>query len=39
MNELKYVRGTLRKVRKRDIAKTVLKSPGALVSKRVRGNI
>lgn len=39
MNELKYVRGTLGKVRKRDIAKTVLKSPGALVSKRVRGNI
>jgi hypothetical protein len=39
MNELKYVRGTLGKVRKRDIAKTVLKSPGALLSKRVRGNI
>ena len=39
MNELKYVRGTLRKVRKRDVVKTVLKSPGALVSKRVRGNI
>lgn len=36
MNEFKYVRGTLRKVRKRDIARTVLKSPGALVSKRVR---
>lgn len=39
MNELKYVRGTLGKVRKRDIAKTVLKSPGAMFSKRVRGNI
>ena len=39
MNELKYVRGTLGKVRKRDIAKTIMKSPGALVSRRVRGNI
>lgn len=39
MNELKYVRGTLRKVRKRDVVKTVLKSPGALVSRRVRGSI
>jgi hypothetical protein len=36
MNEFKYVRGTLSKVRKRDLARTVLKSPGALVSRRVR---
>jgi hypothetical protein len=39
MNELKYVKGTLSKVSKRDIAKTIIKSPGALVSKRVRSNI
>lgn len=39
MNELKYVKGTLCKVSKRDIAKTIIKSPGALVSKRVRSNI
>lgn len=39
MNEFKYVRGTLGKVRKRDIARTVLKSPGALVSKRVRNSV
>mmetsp|Transcript_16878 Transcript_16878/g.25532 ORF Transcript_16878/g.25532 Transcript_16878/m.25532 type:complete len:417 (+) Transcript_16878:151-1401(+) len=39
MNEFKYVRGTLSKVRKRDIARTVLKSPGALVSKRVRNSV
>lgn len=36
MNEFKYVRGTLSKVRKRDLARTVLKSPGALLSQRVR---
>ena len=36
MNELKYVKGTVSKVRKRDMAKSLLKSPGALVSKRVR---
>jgi len=36
MNELKYVRGTLSKLRKRDIAKVIIKSPGAIVSKRVR---
>uniref|UniRef100_A0A7S2NYU5 Tyrosine specific protein phosphatases domain-containing protein n=1 Tax=Leptocylindrus danicus TaxID=163516 RepID=A0A7S2NYU5_9STRA len=39
MDEIKYVRGTLSKLRKRDIAKAVLKSPGAVVSKRVRGNV
>ena len=38
MNEFKYVRGTLSKVRKRDIARTLLKSPGALVSRRVRSS-
>lgn len=39
MNEFKYVRGTLGKVRKRDIATTIMKSPGALVSRRVRANV
>lgn len=39
MNELKYVRGTLSKVRKRDIGKVIMKSPGAIVSKRVRSSI
>merc|ERR1712157_282535 len=36
MNEFKYVRGTLSKLRKRDLAKVILKSPGAIVSKSVR---
>lgn len=36
MNEFKYVRGTLAKLKKRDIARVILKSPGALVSRRVR---
>ena len=39
MNELKYVRGTLSKLRKRDIAKTIIKSPGTIVSKKARENI
>jgi len=39
MNEFKYVRGTMKKLKKRDIAKAVLKSPGAIVSRRVRTNI
>lgn len=39
MNELKYVKGTVSKVRKRDIAKVLIECPGALVSKRVRGHI
>lgn len=39
MNELKYVKGTLRKLRKRDIAKAVLQSPGAIVSRRVRHRV
>jgi len=36
MNEFKYVKGTLSKLRKRDIAGVLLKSPGAIVSKNVR---
>jgi protein tyrosine/serine phosphatase len=39
MNEVKYVRGTLSKVRKRDIAKTIIKSPTAIISKTARENI
>jgi protein tyrosine/serine phosphatase len=39
MNELKYVKGTVSKLRKRDITKTILKSPGAIVSKRVRNSV
>mmetsp|Transcript_8158 Transcript_8158/g.11757 ORF Transcript_8158/g.11757 Transcript_8158/m.11757 type:complete len:443 (+) Transcript_8158:183-1511(+) len=39
MNEFKYVKGTISKVRKRDLAGTVLKSPAALLSKRARDNI
>lgn len=39
MNELKYVRGTLSKLRKRDIAKVLIKSPGAIVSRRVRSSV
>jgi hypothetical protein len=35
MNEFKYVRGTVTKVRKRDIAKAIIKAPGALLSKRI----
>jgi Tyrosine phosphatase family len=36
MNEFKYVKGTVSKVRKRDITKSILKSPGAILSRRVR---
>ena len=39
MNEFKYVRGTVSKVRKRDIARSILKSPGALLSRRVRSSV
>lgn len=39
MNELKYVRGTLSKLRKRDIAKTIIRSPSTIVSKAARDNI
>jgi len=35
MNEFKYVRGTVTKLRKRDIAKAIIKAPGALLSKRI----
>jgi hypothetical protein len=35
MNEFKYVRGTLSHLRKRDLAKSVLKSPAAFLSTRV----
>jgi protein tyrosine/serine phosphatase len=35
MNEFKYVRGTVSRIRKRDVARSMLKAPGALVSKRV----
>jgi protein tyrosine/serine phosphatase len=39
MNEFKYVKGTVSKLRKRDITKAILKSPGALVSRRVRSSV
>lgn len=39
MNELKYVRGTLSKLRKRDIAKTIIRSPTTIISKSARENI
>lgn len=39
MNEFKYVRGTLSKLRKRDIARVLLQSPAAAVSKRARDKI
>ena len=39
MNELKYVRGTLSKLRKRDIAATIVKSPTAIISKGAREKI
>ena len=39
MNEFKYVKGTVSKLRKRDLAKAALKSPGALVSKKVRQSV
>jgi protein tyrosine/serine phosphatase len=35
MNEFKYVRGTVTKLRKRDITRSLLKSPGAVFSKRI----
>lgn len=35
MNEFKYVRGTVTKLRKRDITRSLLKSPGAIFSKRI----
>jgi protein tyrosine/serine phosphatase len=39
INEFKYVKGTVSRLRKRDITKTILKSPGAIVSKRVRNSV
>jgi protein tyrosine/serine phosphatase len=39
MNEFKYVKGTVSKLRKREVAKAILKSPGALVSRRVRSSV
>jgi protein tyrosine/serine phosphatase len=39
MNEFKYVKGTVSKVRKRDITKALLKSPGAIFSRRVRSSV
>ena len=39
MDELKYVKGTLPKLRKRDIARVLLQSPAAAVSKRARVKI
>ena len=39
MNEFKYVKGTVSKVRKRDITAAILKSPGAMFSKRIRSSL
>mmetsp|Transcript_60029 Transcript_60029/g.72142 ORF Transcript_60029/g.72142 Transcript_60029/m.72142 type:complete len:412 (+) Transcript_60029:201-1436(+) len=39
MDEFKYVRGTLSVMRKRDIFRALLKSPGAIFSKRVRQSV
>jgi protein tyrosine/serine phosphatase len=39
INEFKYVKGTVSRLRKRDISKAILKSPGAIVSKRVRNSV
>lgn len=39
MNEMKYVRGTVSKLRKRDIAGAIIKSPTAIVSKAAREQI
>ena len=39
MNELKYVRGTVTKLRKRDIAGAIIKSPTAIISKAAREKI
>ena len=35
MNEFKYVRGTVTKLRKRDLTRSLLKAPGAMLSKRI----
>jgi protein tyrosine/serine phosphatase len=36
MNEFKYVKGTVSKVRKRDLMGVLVRAPGSVVSKRVR---
>jgi hypothetical protein len=35
MNEFKYVRGTVTKLSRRNLARSILKSPGAVLSKRI----
>jgi hypothetical protein len=35
MNEFKYVRGTVTKLSRRNLACSILKSPGAVLSKRI----
>ena len=39
MNEFKYVKGTVSKLRKRDIVRAIFKSPASIFSKRVRNAI
>lgn len=39
MNEFKYVRGTVSKLKKRDVARALFKSPASIFSKRVRNAI
>lgn len=39
MNEFKYVKGTVSKMRKRDLTKAILTSPGAVFSSRMRQNL
>jgi protein tyrosine/serine phosphatase len=39
MNEFKYVKGTVSKMRKRDLTKAILTSPGAMFSSRMRQNL
>eukprot|EP00797_Seminavis_robusta_P025166 Sro435_g142250.1 Conserved hypothetical protein (297) ;mRNA; r:10686-11576 len=39
MNEFKYVKGTVSKLRKRDILRTLLKSPASIFSRRARKSI
>jgi protein tyrosine/serine phosphatase len=39
MNEFKYVKGTLSKLRKRDVTKAMLKAPAALISRRMRESL
>lgn len=39
INEMKCMRGTLAKLRKGDIAKAIIQSPGAIVSRRLRHRV